>query len=79
MTYMSSGPVFVAHRTGSIIVDVQRCRTFSQGIEFCKNISEILGGFGGSDFCVELCLCQDAGNNKLDTTLPCDVGTAKNE
>lgn len=53
----SSGPSFVVHRKGGFILDVLLCRTFSQGIEFCEDISEMLGGLCSSDFSKDLCLC----------------------
>ena len=38
------GRFFIDHHNGSFIVDVQWGRTFSQGVEFFKNITEIFGG-----------------------------------
>ena len=54
-----SGLVFVDHRNGSsivsFIVDIQWSWTFSQGVEFFKHITELLGSLGASNPSVELC------------------------
>ena len=79
MPSIHSWPVFVDHHNDSSIIDIQRGQTFLQGIKFFNNITEILGGLGTSNSSIELGLNQAGGDNRLDTTFPCDSCTAQKQ
>ena len=79
MPCVHSWPVFVDHRSGSFIVDVQQHQTFLQGVAFFKNMAEIFGGLCTSNSGIELSLSREGRDNRLDTTFPCDSCTTQNE
>lgn len=67
----------VDHMQSCKIIDQQTGRTRTKSIKFLKDVSKILYNLGGCDSRIELCLSRAGGNNRLNTTLPCNGRTAE--
>ena len=79
VTSTRCGTVFVDHRFCSLIVDVQQGWCRGQSIKFKEDISKVFCNLTTGHAQVELCFSRTGSNEWLNTALPCNSSTAKEE